>query len=372
MRVVDLNADGIPDALRAGVGSWVFFQNLGEGQWAPGVAVLNPPPVRLDDPRVHFADINGDGIPDLVYVERSRIRVWPGRGFGRFGAPYELSHPPDFGTSFDPRAVRWADLTGSGQSDLLYVRNGAVVVCFNQAGVGLSDPVALATVPQSSHGHVEPVDLFGTGAEGLLLTDHQERPGAWRYLELFPGGKPDLLTHIDNGLGATTSIAYTSSAAYWDADKRAGKPWRTAMPSPQVVVASVTTDDAVTGNRLGISYRYHDGVYDGAEREFRGFALVEQLDREADPDDPSPLAQVLVKRWYHTGFDVDLRDEYAALPEGALADEVPALPWALRSLRGQLKREETFALDGNPKPYLVQQTAYRVFPDQTSARHAAL
>ena len=134
------------------------------------------------------------------------------------------------------------------------------------------------------------------------------------------------------------------------------------MPSPQMVVASVTTEDAVTGNRLGISYRYHHGVYDGAEREFRGFALVEQIDREADRDDPLPLAPVLVKRFYHTGFDVDLRDHYAALPEGTLADEVPPLPWALRSLRGRLKREETFALDGNARPYLVQETAYRVFP----------
>jgi hypothetical protein len=51
VRVADLNADGLPDALRVGVGSWVYFQNLGEGRWAPGVAVLNPPPLRLDDPK---------------------------------------------------------------------------------------------------------------------------------------------------------------------------------------------------------------------------------------------------------------------------------------------------------------------------------
>ena len=364
VRVADLNADGLPDALSAGAGSWVFFQNLGDGRWAPGIAVLNPPPLRLDDPRVHLADINGDGIPDLVYMEHSRIRVWPGKGFGRFGAAYELTNPPDFGTNFDPKAVRWADLTGSGQADLLYIRNGIVALCFNQAGVGLSNPVAVVTLRQSSHGHAEAVDLLGTGAEGLLLTDYQERPGAWRYLELFPGGKPDLLTAIENGLGATTTIAYGSSATDWVADKLAGKPWRTTLPSPQVVIAAVTIEDAVTGNRIGETYRYHDGVYHGEEREFRGFALVEQIDREAGQNDPLPLPQVLVKRWYHTGFDIDLRDQYTALPGGALADEVPALPWALRSLRGQIKRQETFALDGNPKPYLVQETAYRVFAVQ--------
>ena len=364
VRVVDLNADGLPDALCAGVGSWVFFQNLGEGRWAPGVAVLNPPPVRLDDPRVHLTDIDGDGLPDVVYMERSRVQVWPGQGRGRFGSPYELSHPPDLGPAFDPEAVIWTDLTQSGQADLLYVGNGIATVCLNQAGSGLSDPVTLTTIPQSSHGHAEPVDLLGTGTEGLLFTGHQGRPGAWCYLELFPGGTPDLLTRIDNGLGVTTSLTYNSSAAYWVADQRAGRPWRTAMPSAQIVVANLSTEDAVTCNRLGISYRYHHGVYDGAEREFRGFALVDQIDREADRGDPLPLAPVLVKRFYHTGVDVDLRDHYTALPEGTLADEVPALPWALRSLRGRLKREETFALDGNARPYMVQETAYRVFPVQ--------
>jgi Insecticide toxin TcdB middle/N-terminal region/Salmonella virulence plasmid 65kDa B protein/FG-GAP-like repeat/Insecticide toxin TcdB middle/C-terminal region len=368
VRVADFNADGLPDALRLGAKSWVYFQNLGEGRWAPGVSVLNAPPVRLDDSRVHLTDINGDGIPDLVYMERSRVRVWPGEGLGQFGQAYELTNPPGFGPSFDPKDVRWADLTGSGQADLLYIQNGLVEIFFNQAGLGLSDSVTLTTLRQSSRGHVEPVDLFGTDAEGLLLTDYQERPDAWRYLELFPGGKPDLLIAIENGLGATTTIEYGSSAACCVADKLAGKPWRTALPLPQVVVASVTVHDAVTDNRLGVTYQYHHGVYDGEEREFRGFALVEQIDREADPDDPLPLAPVLVKRWYHTGVDVDLRDQYTALPEGALADEVPALPWALRSLRGQLKREETFALDGDPKPYLVQETAYRVFPIEHAPR----
>jgi RHS repeat-associated protein len=364
VRVADLNGDGMPDALRSGTGAWVYFENLGEGLWAPGVTVLKPPAVGLDDPWVHLVDVTGDGLPDLVYMERSRILVWPSQGRGLFGTPYLLGNAPDFGSTFDPRAVRWADMTGSGQADLLYSKAGVVVACFNQAGQALADPVSLASVFQSSHGHVEPVDLLGTGAQGLLFTDQQGRAGAWRYLDLFPAGPPDLLTSIDNGIGATTTLTYTSSAAHWVRDRLAGKPWRTAMPSPQLVVESITTTDTVTGNTLGVSYRYHHGVYDGEEREFRGFAEVEQIDREADADDPQPLSQVLIRRWYHTGFDVELRDEYAPLPERALKADVPKLPWAFRSLRGKLRREETYALDGDPKPYLISETAYQVFPVQ--------
>jgi RHS repeat-associated protein len=363
VRTVDLNGDGIPDALRVGVGGWTVFLNSGEGRWLPGTRVEGlVPPVRLEDPRVQLTDLSGDGIPDLVFVEQQRVTVWPGLGFGRFGTPYDLTNAPDFGPTFDPRGVRWVDLTGSGQADLLYVRAGTAVACFNHAGIALSAPALLGQTPQSSCGHVEPVDLLGTGAEGLFFTDCQGGLGGWRFLEIFPAGSPDLLTTIDNGLGARTTVTYTSSAAHWVTDRRAGRPRRAAMPSPQRVVETVTTLDTVTKNRLGIRYRYHHGVYDGEEREFRGFACVEQIDQEASPEEPEPLPPVLVRRWYHTGLPLELADEFAPLPGGALADDVPALPWALRSLRGRLRREETYALDGNPKPYVVSETAYRVFP----------
>jgi RHS repeat-associated protein len=363
VRIVDLNGDGVPDALRVGVGGWTVFLNSGEGRWLPGARVEGlVPPLRLEDPRVQLTDLSGDGIPDLVFVEQRRVTVWPGLGFGRFGTPYDLTNAPDFGPTFDPRGVRWVDLTGSGQADLLYVRAGTAVAYLNQAGIALSAPALLGQTPQSSCGHVEPVDLLGTGADGLLFTDCQGGLGGWRFLEIFPAGSPDLLTTIDNGLGARTTVTYTSSAAHWVTDRRAGRPRRAAMPSPQRVVETVTTLDTVTKNRLGIRYRYHHGVYDGDEREFRGFACVEQIDQEASPGEPDPLPSVLVRRWYHTGLPLELSDEFAPLPGGALVDDVPALPWALRSLRGRLRREETYALDGNPKPYVVSETAYRVFP----------
>ena len=107
VRVADLNGDGMPDALRSGTGSWVFFENLGGGQWAPGVAVLNPPSLSLDDPRVHLVDINGDGIPDLVYMEQSRILVWPGRGHGQYEPPYLLNNAPDLYVSPSNSTCSW-------------------------------------------------------------------------------------------------------------------------------------------------------------------------------------------------------------------------------------------------------------------------
>ena len=56
--------------------------------------------------------------------------------------------------------------------------------------------------------------------------------------------------------------------------------WRTPLPFPVQVVARVEVHDAISAGRLTTEYRYHHGYWDGVEREFRGFAMVEQLDTE--------------------------------------------------------------------------------------------
>src|SRR5271170_803018 len=88
------------------------------------------------------------------------------------------------------------------------------------------------------------------------------------------GQKPHLLTKVQNNLGAETRIEYASSTEFYLADKAAGKPWITRLPFPVHVVKRVEIYDFVS------SYTYHHGFFDGLEREFRGFGMVEQLDTE--------------------------------------------------------------------------------------------
>lgn len=362
VRLADLTGNGLPDLLQQGAGAWWFHENMGDGSWASPVRVSATTVIKLSDPRVHLADLSGDGLDDLVYVGPDEIVVWQGRGRGRFADPVSVDHPFPRAARLDPRSFRFVDLTGSGQADLLYVQGGVAMLACNRGDLSFATPRAMAERHQTSEGHVEPVDLLGTGAMGLLFSDRSARPGGWRFFEVFPDGAPDLLSTIDNGIGATTTISYGSSGAHWARDRQRGRPWQSAMPMSQRVVDRVTTTDAVTGVVLGVEYRYHHGVYDGQEREFRGFAQVEQIDREAEAGDPQPLAQARVVRWYHTGVELDLRREYAPLPAGALSDDVVGQPDAWRALRGRLRREEVYALDGDPRPYVVTEHCYRVLP----------
>ncbi len=139
-----------------------------------------------------------------------------------------------------------------------------------------------------------------------------------RYVNLMGGHKPHLLVKTVNNLGAETHIQYAPSTKFYLQDKRGGKPWITRLPFPVHVVERVETFDCISRNRFVTRYAYHHGFFDGVEREFRGFGMVEQWDTEAfaalaadcalpettNLDAASHVPPVLTKTWFHTGIHV--------------------------------------------------------------------
>ena len=74
----------------------------------------------------------------------------------------------------------------------------------------------------------------------------------------------------------------------------------TKLPFPVHVIEQVTNRDLVSNTKLVTTYRYRHGYYDGVEREFRGFAHVEQSDAESVVGD-FDLPPVVTKTWFHNG-----------------------------------------------------------------------
>ena len=101
-----------------------------------------------------------------------------------------------------------------------------------------------------------------------------------RYLDLMGGQKPHLLFKTVNNFGAETQVHYASSTKFYLQDKLDGNPWITRLPFPVHVVERVETHDLISRNRFVSRYAYHHGYFDGEEREFRGFGMVEQWDTE--------------------------------------------------------------------------------------------
>ena len=413
LALLDLTGDGLADILLTQEGAFALHQGQGEAGFGPASRVVTgsdeergPAVVLADGTQTIFtADMSGDGLPDLVRVRDGEVSYWPNLGYGRFGARVAMDAAPRFGPEdlFDPRRVRLADIDGSGTADLLYVGDAAVTAWFNQSGNSWSAAATAAVFP--GHGSASVLDLLGTGTACLTWSSPLPGTPALRYVDLMGGVKPHLLTRARNNLGAETRLSYAPSTRFYLQDRDAGRPWLTRLPFPVQVVERAETIDWIGRGRLVSRYAYHHGYYDPAEREFRGFGLVERRDTEeiradtAFPGEPgdggtgeqsafaawdrsSWSPPVLTRTWFHTGAAISYAAEYwtePALRGPARAADARAmrlaetvLPGGLtvaeqaearRALHGCQLRAETYADDGTAaarNPYAVSAQNYTI------------
>ena len=218
-------------------------------------------------------------------IRNGEVCYWPNLGYGRFGAKVTMDHAPRFDhpDQFDHKRIRLADIDGTGTTDILYLHRDGVRLYFNQSGNSWSAPQPLRVFPRVDDlAAITPTDLLGNGTACLVWSS--PLPGdarrQMRYVDLMGGQKPHLLIKTVNNLGAETRVEYAPSTKFYLQDKRDGKPWITRLPFPVHVVERVETFDAISGNRFVTRYAYHHGYFDGEEREFRGFGMVEQSDTE--------------------------------------------------------------------------------------------
>src|SRR5262249_14843640 len=145
---------------------------------------------------------------------------------------------------FDPRRIRLADIDGTGTTDLLYVGDNGVQVCFNRSGNSWAEPHRLAVFPTADDlSAVQVIDLLGNGTACLVWSSPLpgEVQAPLRYVDLMGGQKPHLMVRSRNNLGAETRVQYAPSTKFYLADELAGKPWVTKLPFPVHVVERVET-----------------------------------------------------------------------------------------------------------------------------------
>jgi RHS repeat-associated protein len=413
VQLVDLNGDGVTDAIRSGERLEHFFNDPKEGWKYTRLRIRREldqfPNVNFSDPRVRFGDMSGDGLQDIFLIYDGNIEYWPNLGHGDWGRRVHMFNSPRFPFGYDPRRILIGDVDGDDLSDIVYVDHGHVLLWINQSGNRWSDPFLIdGTPPLSDVDAVSLVDLLGSGVPGVLWSMDATLPGRDHFFFLdFTGGlKPYLLNEMDNHMGAVTRVGYKPSTHFYLADALNPRTrWRTPLPFPVLVVASVEVIDQISGGKLTTEYRYHHGYWDGAEREFRGFGMVEQADTETFEryntgglhGEGVPFEAVearhfspptLTKSWFHQGsigeefggwFEADSSDEYWDGDPSVLGDLRPNLAAilgapdtqvqrrvkrdALRALRGSILRTELYALDSSDRegrPYTVTESQYDV------------
>ncbi|MBK7152408.1 MAG: VCBS repeat-containing protein [Sandaracinaceae bacterium] len=359
----DVNNDHLVDVVRTTGTSMQTWMNLG---WAPdgegrfGQAVFNRStqawelstdpietcllhdgnPVDFSNTELRLADMNGDGIEDIVRLRRGRLVYWAGRGEALWGdgpatcgrnqganrERHMASAPPELNP--DLSGVFLADINADGLSDVVQVRFNQLDVWMNVNGESFTvrqtfaSPFAPAFSP-----NIRFADIDGSGTTDLVYG----RAEQWKYMDLLGGVRPRLLTRANNGLGATTTITYASAAEDYtrdlvDADMCEGEcggdefqwsqvgpprgrtladagpgpggcPWGDRLlfelsgecvyrsggsPVLSTVVRGVSTTDnfqvfARGANVTRNEFHYHEGYYEGIEQEFRGFGAADAV-----------------------------------------------------------------------------------------------
>lgn len=420
IKFVDLDGDGHVDVLITEDNAFVWHASLAEEGFGPARRVVQ----ALDEekgPRIVFADgsqsiylsdMSGDGLTDIVRIRNGEVCYWPNLGYGRFGAKVTMENAPWFDNpdQFDHKRIRLADIDGSGTTDIIYLHRDGVRLYFNQSGNSWSQPHRLKVFPRVDDlVSIVPTDLLGNGTACLVwsspLPGDARRP--MRYVNLMGGRKPHLLVKTINNLGAETRVDYAPSTKFYLQDKRDGKPWITRLPFPVHAVERVETYDHVSRNHFVTRYAYHHGYFDGEEREFRGFGMVEQWDTEQFaalaggnlPGDnitaASHVPPVHTKTWFHTGvylgrdrvsrhFEEECFREPGLTVEAArpfLLDDTIVPPGltleeereACRALKGSMLRQEVYADDAEhpgatPEQIQRAHTPYTVTEQNFSIR----
>jgi hypothetical protein len=178
-KFVDLNGDGRPDLLISEERVFRWHASLGTDGFEAAEFVakgfddeIGPALIFADGTDTIFtADMNGDGLSEIVRVRNGEVGYWPNLGYGRFGPKVTMLNSPyfDFPDRFDPRRIQLADISGTGAADLIYLGRGGMNAWINLAGNAWSEPQDIDPFPGTERPNkVSVLDLLANGTASIV------------------------------------------------------------------------------------------------------------------------------------------------------------------------------------------------------------
>ncbi|MEW5744707.1 MAG: FG-GAP-like repeat-containing protein [Nitrospirota bacterium] len=361
--MADVNGDGHADLIKYTSDGWVYvFLSQGNGTFGSSVSTGGPGTLTS------MADVNGDGRADLIKTDSGgTVYTLLSRGDGTFGSYVPTGGPGSFAGVGDVNGDGFADLIkgDSGGNAYIFLSKGdgafgnylttggpgASPIIADVNGDGRADLIKRTTdgwvyvfiskgdgtfgnyISTGGPGNFATVaDVYGSGRADLIKTD------AGGTVYMFPAsgnGAPDLLSTVNNGIGGTTTITYTPSSAYPNH----------LLPFVVQTVSRIEVNDD-NGNIMTTNYSYSGGRFDMAEREFRGFELVQARVRATDTVD------LLTETWYRQdapfqGLPVDqiVKDSTGKIYSRAINAYQSSVPFTGSSYP-RLTKKDDYLCDG--------------------------
>ncbi len=168
----------------SGNGSFTLSQTFTSSITASSATIIS------DDTGLVIADVNGDGLPDLIEEGRGSynaspefLEVFLNNGAGGLDAPMTIVNPAGTagsqGVTFGvvPSGLAVADVTGDGQSDIMLSVTGGLVVLPNTGG-GTFGAGTFSATGSSTPRTLQPAILAGNGVPDLIGIDPPDTGGA--------------------------------------------------------------------------------------------------------------------------------------------------------------------------------------------------
>ncbi len=394
---LDINSDGLPDLVIEKEDKIVCYPFKGKEGFDKPYEFSKPVSNEIEyAPTIgnnlaldyFLADMTGDGLPDQVKIKNGRVEYFPNLGNGHFGAGVVMETPPgiDFDDTYDASRIRLYDLDGSGTSDIIYIGNGEIRYWYNASGNKFIEGGRITNLPYIDNiSSAIILDFLENGTPCLVWSNslNHLQYSSVQYLQLTNGIKPRLLASFENSMGKEVVFEYNTSAAHYLRDKKSSSPWISKIPGHFTVIDKKEVIDHISNTRLVTHYKYKDGHYDGKERKFITFGLVEQYDAEFFINSETIHRKDYVqptcsKTWFHNGlFGGDTKrakQYYNKDPKQSLlihqsfenndALKSDEFDQSYRSLAGRVIHQEVYATTAAGElaehPFQVTQTAYKI------------
>jgi len=289
LRVLDINGDMEPDLVKAGNNDTKIWLRE-NGQWLETQDWILPHDFRFveddKDGGGRIVDVNGDGLPDLLKAKDSVRKAWLNTG-GSWILDNTWAPPSDLAFVLDNQSsgVEILDINWDGLSDIVLADDNGRNVWIN-TGKGWSEDSAWLLPPEVvlNYNGVKLSDINGDGLPDVIKAPSSGDRKTWvnKY------SKQYLLKEVKGAAGGKVTLDYQrisnlDNTGSDDISDLAFNGW---------VISSIKTDNAISGihNLLTTTtLDYSSGLFDPEDKEFRGFAEVE----ETRPDGSR------VKHWFH-------------------------------------------------------------------------
>jgi len=284
VRLADMNGDGLVDVARLRSESLVYWPSMGYGAFDEPVAVAGAPHAD-DEARLELVDVNGDGLADVVYLGVSSVSFWLSDGAGSVGDIVTIGGTPE--ASPVTTSVRFADVNGNGTTDVLWVDvssgpDGAwqYLDLMGDVRAGLLSKI------DNGLGKLVEVEYESSTAQMVRAAETGE---PWGRALPFPVWVVKAVS-VSDGLGAVSRRAYSYGDGYYDGIEREFRGFSKSIVAEQGD-DSIETLVTRTEFDVGVSHEVLKGkplyverssgggtVYDAADSVWTAMELAAGLD----------------------------------------------------------------------------------------------